>query len=394
MSLVCTIQWPRLGPYHIARIRGAQARLLDAGISLIALEIASRDEVYAWREEAQTDSYTRHTIFKNRVYEQIGWHELVPSIFESLDRISPDIVAVNGYFLPDSWATILWASIRNRPMLLMTESKADDYEREVWKEFLKRKIIGRFDAAICGGTPHKRYLQSLGMMPERIFTGYDVVDNEYFCTLSRRVRTSPFDSGLPGLESPKPFFMASARFIPRKNLQGLLSAFEVYVHMCRNTSVSPWRLIILGDGIQRQNLEELVIRLGLTEIVTFAGFRQIDELPEYYGRASAFIHPPFQEQWGLVVNEAMASALPVVVSRQCGCSSDLVFDGFNGYKFDAEDSERLAQILYLLSNGDVDHVKLGENAFETILEWGPERFGNAMLAAIEIAYSSRNGSKN
>lgn len=58
----------------------------------------------------------------------------------------------------------------------------------------------------------------------------------------------------------------------------------------RQREVQPWRLVILGDGEERENLEEFISGYQI-DGVTLAGFRQIEELPIYYGLANAFIHP-------------------------------------------------------------------------------------------------------
>ena len=58
--------------------------------------------------------------------------------------------------------------------------------------------------------------------------------------------------------------------------------------------------------------------------VFYYGFRQIEENPVFYALAEAFVLPSLKEEWGLVVNEAMAAGLPVIVSHTAGCAEDLV----------------------------------------------------------------------
>src|SRR5262249_59830905 len=100
-----------------------------------------------------------------------------------------------------------------------------------------------------------------------------------------------------------------------------------------------WKLVLLGEGEQRAKLEGLRDALGLRNDVSMPGFKQYDELPAYYGLASAFVHTSTTEQWGLVVNEAMAAGLPVLVSERCGCGPDLVREGVNGFTFDPRQPE-------------------------------------------------------
>src|SRR5207244_4064698 len=102
-----------------------------------------------------------------------------------------------------------------------------------------------------------------------------------------------------------------------KNLPRLLEAFAGYRRLAGDAA---WELVLLGDGPLRPELVALLKDLELDGHVLLPGFKQYDELPAYYGLAGAFIHASTTEQWGLVVNEAMASGLPVLVSDRCGCA--------------------------------------------------------------------------
>src|SRR5208337_5127598 len=89
------------------------------------------------------------------------------------------------------------------------------------------------------------------------------------------------------------------------------------------------------------------------------GFKQYEELPAYYGLAGAFVHASTAEQWGLVANEAMASGLPVLVSNRCGCATELVEEGRNGFAFDPENVEQLAGFMRRLGCGPTDAASMG-----------------------------------
>jgi glycosyltransferase involved in cell wall biosynthesis len=116
------------------------------------------------------------------------------------------------------------------------------------------------------------------------------------------------------------------------------------------------------------------------------GFIQYPDLPEYYARAGAFVHASTTEQWGLVVNEAMASGLPVLISNSCGCAQDLVQDGVNGFTFDPTDVHQLAGLMASLSAFQSFRVsEFGAASRAIISDWGPERFAQGMKAAAECA---------
>ena len=88
--------------------------------------------------------------------------------------------------------------------------------------------------------------------------------------------------------------------------------------------------LITGGGELHQKLKDTADRFGVKLIITEFISKQ-EELFKYYFVGDAFILPSVEEPWGLVVNEAMSAGLPVIVSNVCGCSLDLVDEGFNGY---------------------------------------------------------------
>jgi glycosyltransferase involved in cell wall biosynthesis len=273
--------------------------------------------------------------------------------------------------------------------------------------------VGLGSSALAGGIPHKDYLVQLGMPAERVFLGYDAVDNRYFEDKAAGVRSQSSlvrdQFGLPS----SPFFLASARFVEMKNLPRLLEAYARYRQLASNSSIgnqksksstpspfyplpsiAPWNLVLLGDGPLRSTLHSSLSTLNLHEHVQMPGFKQYSDLPAYYGIASAFVHASTKEPWGLVVNEAMASGLPMLVSNRCGCAADLVQEGVNGFTFDPYNVEQLAQLMLKLSTlnsalhsprstlrAPSSLAQMGNASREIIANWGPDRFAAGLQAA-------------
>ena len=256
----------------------------------------------------------------------------------------------------------------------MTETTAADKRRSFIREAAKRLILRKFSSAVCGGKLHRDYLISLGMPEHRIFTKYDVVDNDYF----RQGDGANLDF-LPGLKDRRPFFLASSRFLPRKNLYGLLTAYGAY----RSRALEGWRLVLLGSGTEEQPLRAKVDAENIPD-VTFAGFRQIDELPTYYAAAGCFVHPALSEPWGLVVNEAMAAGLPILVSKNAGCAPDLVEPGKNGLWFDPRLPEELAEAMLTVSQDDELRHRMGLRSTEIIAQWTVQHFAASLWSAFSV----------
>ena len=94
--------------------------------------------------------------------------------------------------------------------------------------------------------------------------------------------------------------------------------------------------------------------------VKIADWIQYEKLPIYYGLAKTFILPSTSEPWGLMVNEAMASGLPILISRQCGYITELCWRGINGYDFDPWNVAELAGLMKLVQSLEDDLTRMAE----------------------------------
>jgi 1,2-diacylglycerol 3-alpha-glucosyltransferase len=380
------IMWPSFGPYHISRLQAAIEFLSTKGIRGIGLATASSSETYQWEAVRGTTRIELRVAFPHHSYFKILPSEMKQAIYCILDEINPKAVVISGYSLLDSRCAVAWCLSRKRLAVLMSESKADDSPRNPIKEFFKRHLISKFNAAICGGTLHQRYLEQLGMPPRCIFQKYDVVDNKYFeLEAARHKANLSLSQELPGLNDQRPYFLASSRFVKRKNLSQLLRAYKIY----RSFQPDGWRLIIMGSGEEETNLKQIVLEEAIPDIV-FPGFRQIKELPAYYAHAGTFIHPALYEQWGLVVNEAMACGLPILSAASVGCAYDLIKEGENGFKFNPNDVTEIAQIMERIASDSTDRELMGHRSKEIISDWTPQHFAKNLWKAIVAGQSRGN----
>ena len=392
MNRVC-VHWPRFGPYHLARLEAAHSLFAEQGVELVGLETAGRDATYAWRVERGPTLFRREQVFPDQTFEAIPPSEMHDGVTRALDGLRPDAVAITSYSFPDARASLAWCRRARRTAVLMSASREEDAPRVGWRERFKSLLVRQYDAALVGGTAHRAYLERLGFPPSRIFLGYNAVDNDYFCQQADAARAGASASRhLPGLDDETPFFLTVGRFTARKNLDGLLHAYRRYRARTSKESAEPWRLVLLGDGPERANLEAMVEHDEIIG-VTFAGFRQIEETSVYYGRAAAFVHSAQADQWALVVNEAMAAGLPVLVSTGSGCAEDLVRDGENGYRFSPHDPDVLAEHLHRLATSD-DLARMGRRSQEMIAAWSPQRFAEGLWEAVQAGRPHADRSLN
>lgn len=363
-------------PYTLARLNA-----LGRHSNLIGIESAYRSIQYDWDKMSGAEKFRRLTLFQEGTIEQRSRQEIRSRVAEKLAGLRPDVVAINGWSQPVALALLAWSMERRIPVVVMSESASHDAARAWWREAVKRRIVGLCSTALVGGTPHVSYMENLGMRRAYIFIGYDVVDNAYFADGALRARqdASRLRSEL-GL--PQNYFLASARFIAKKNLPGLLEAYALYRV---SAGEGAWKLVLLGDGPLKPELQSFAVRLGIEQDLILPGFKQYDALPAYYGLARAFVHASTVEQWGLVVNEAMSAGLPVLVSNRCGCSTDLVVEGENGYAFDPDNVERLSDLLRLMASEPWHLDGMGQASKRIIADWTPEVFADNMLKACRTA---------
>ena len=380
-----------IGPYHHARLNAAANKLPVIGIEW------SAQGYDAWGVAATPARYRKVSLFPEATDHYPDKAELRCSFSSALELTKPDVVAVNGW---NNFGSVIAAKCcvrRGIPMVVMSESSHQDEPRAWWKETIKRRIVGLYSAALVGGQRHVEYLVKLGMPVDRIFTGYDVVDNKYFRQKAQEVRDQKSDVRKQyGL--PENYFLASARFIEKKNLPRLISAYAEYRRRSsasakatadrevrnQKSDVSEekasWDLVLLGDGPLKTDLCRLISDLRLQEHVHLPGFKPYDELPVYYASANAFVHASAVEQWGLVVNEAIASGLPVIVSDGCGCAPELV--NGNGFTFEPTNEHELAaRLLEMASLSDQERKHLADNSYRIAANFAPERFGEGLESA-------------
>ncbi len=373
MSISIGILFSSYGPYHIARVEGIINNSQKVLKQIVAIELARSQEEYPWNPKINEINFSLVSVIQEQALEKTNIFELLQKLNNVLNKVNPTVIAIAGYFQPAMLFTLGWCLWHRKPAILLSETTENDAPRSWWREALKSWIVKKYQAALVGGKPHKQYLIKLGMPAEAIFLGYDVVGNEAF--YSHKVKSLPNPIA-------KPYFLAINRFIPKKNLSFLISSYAEYRQIAGEAA---WDLVLCGDGQLRPQIEQQITELGLKNCIHLSGFLQQDELLPYFAHAGCFIHASIQEQWGLVVNEAMAAGLPVLISSRCGCFEDLVIEGVNGFGFDPTDSQDLTNLMLKFSSGEIDLEKMGQAALEHIQKFSPDYFAQGLIQATEYA---------
>jgi hypothetical protein len=199
----------RVGPYHRARLR-ALAGLVG---TLSVIEFRPADAVYAWETLADSGAHVRVVLRATAELEG------------ALERTRPHAIVCVGYSDPEIHRATRWALRRNLALVVCSDSNLEDDPRRMARELVKRILLSAFGAALVAGSRSDAYLDGLGVPAGMRFRPWDVVDNRHFA-LGADAARGEAAARRAALGLPPEYFFCSARFVPKKNLGGLLQAYR------------------------------------------------------------------------------------------------------------------------------------------------------------------------
>lgn len=333
--------WAQIGPYHTDRCQAVAAHLCDK-IELCAVEVAQTSLTYLWPPVEHIEGTQMVTLFPGEHAEAVGPLRRLWRLWRQLRRFDYVFLGI-GYGDLDG-AALPWLL---RPFgvrtVLVFDSKHDDKPRRPLLEQIKRLLVAPHVGAIVGGPRHMAYARSLGFRRRRVLPGCDGVS-------LARVRSEARASGIPGTRSfADREFLFVGRFVEKKNLFTLLSAYALY---CREQGPASRRLRLVGSGPLEDTMRSWIDAAGLQDMIAFEGFLDSTGVSRALYESLALILPSTSEQWGLVVNEALAVGLPVIVSTAVGAGDLLVRQDLNGFVVDPNSPEDLCDAMIAISDNE------------------------------------------
>lgn len=236
-----------------------------------------------------------------------------------------------------------------------TKREASQRRGRRLRTWLRRPLIQHAAGFIAYGAQAQEYLQAFGASQNKIHVAINCVDTDFFqqhiSGNRRQMRTRT--EGQTRL-----LFVGHLQ--RRKGLESVLHALKLCEHL-------PVKLDVVGDGPARAHYEHMTAELGLHN-VTFYGFRQKAELPDFYAAADFFVFPSLQEIFGLVLVEAAAAGLPIIASKFAGGTADVVQEGRNGFVVDPTDISALAERIKELSLKPAMRAAMGRQSLQIVAE--------------------------
>lgn len=270
-----------------------------------------------------------------------------------------DAVSVFGWNKMLFWQAIWWGRRNGIPLILRGESNlkhAQSWYVKGAKKIVFPLLFRQFKAFLAIGKLNAELYRHFGVPDEKIFSAPYCVDNNFFAD---RVAAAKGDATLLrnelGVGENTTVFLFMAKLIGRKRPLDLIRAHSMLGRADIHT-------IIVGDGPLFDECAALVQKSGLNNSVHLVGFKNQTELPRYYAAADVLVLPSEYETWGLVVNEAMASGLPCIVSDSCGCAGDMIVYGETGYTYPCGHITSLMKAMESLCGNHEKLRLMGESA--------------------------------
>ncbi|ELB31451.1 TPA: glycosyltransferase family 4 protein [Enterococcus faecium] len=272
-----------------------------------------------------------------------------------------DILMLGGYNSTAAYQFTYYAKKYNKKVIFVFDGIAPKNNKETSKvrHLIKSLIINNVDAFFANGQVSFDYLISnFSVNPQNIYNQYLTVDVDTISKIYQQHKQQVVSE-----KRKKEFIiMYSGRLLHRKRVIDLVKAISEI-----KTSI-PVKLVVVGDGEEKNNLIKESIKLNINiEFIKFINDQR--KLFEQYCLVDCLVLPSEDDPWGLVVNEAAAAHLPVIVSDGCGCIYDLVKNGYNGFVYPSKDVEELTRKLNQLVDDKEKAVEMGENSFKIISSW-------------------------
>lgn len=304
-----------------------------------------------------------------------------PGLYDAVKRINPDVLIVEGF---GSWspAGIRYAVTHRKKLVMFYERTFHVERNSPWYRTLYRRLAGLpVDYFVVNGDETEKYLrEGLGFKKTPIMKGCMCADSFGLAEAVGNIDAKVLERNTNRTnnhESPLTYLFVG-QMVERKGILQLLAAWEKHHALYPDD-----RLIAIGQGILLNNLQQQYDgRMG----VTMPGAVNYDHIHEYYAMSDVFVMPTLEDNWCLVIPEAMACGKPVAGSIYNGGTCELVIDGESGYQFDPLKQESIVGCLGKFH--DTDLGRMGTRAREIENQFTPDKAAGRIYGACKKAYEN------
>jgi glycosyltransferase involved in cell wall biosynthesis len=349
--------------YWKGRLAYLRDYLGEKDISFYAIELFGKGSPYLFDTYNNEENWW-FCLFPNNSFQDLSKEEIVKALFVKLDEINPDIVIGGSIVFFAGALGIRWAKNNKRKFIMFDDAKPSQIKRNFVVQWVKDVITNEIDGLWLPSPDYDEEYSNMDKDETLFFHGYNCIDNQLFKFKEKR-------------DTEYTTIICVARLVPIKNIDNLLKAWKLIEKRKPN-----YKLVIIGDGPEFVKLSELTLNMRLKTVV-FLGAVNNSDIPAYFYNSAAFVLPSLSESWGLVVNEAMAAGLPILLSNKINASVALLKEGENGFSFDPLNVKDIAEKILAFMNLDLKSKKeMSLNSFKIISSMSYENMGSQLFEAL------------
>jgi len=338
--------------------------LAERNIHLQVIELFGKDSLYSFDDYNNTFSWWE-CLFPDKGASELSNHEITTSLFSKLEELEPDIIIASPITFFAGALGLRWAKRNKKKFIMFDDAKPlIQFKRNFLVRSIRDLLTQQIDGFWLPSNDYDTAYPTINKEKTLFFYGYSCINNNLFKVNKKK-------------EFTHQSIICVARLVPIKNIDNLLRAWQLVERENAN-----YQLVIVGNGSRYDDLNSLAEDLGLKR-VQFAGTITNDQLPESYFKSDAFILPSLSETWGLVVNEAMAAGLPVLLSNRVNAAHTLLQEGVNGYSFDPYNIKAMADAILSYINLDTQSKEnMSAQSLEIIEDMSYENMGAQLVTAL------------
>lgn len=290
-------------------------------------------------------------------------------LMKIIEKIKPDAIICEGFFKWSPYALLKAYRMHIPAFVVYERTKHTERNCPWWREKARKLLSPFIEGFIINGILTHEYLQDIGYDKKNHIKGCMAADSHNLAEKAAKIKKElTTTEAKEGIE-----YLYVGQIVKRKGVEYLLKYWKKHIE-----SYPDDKLKIIGNGPLLNNFKRQYIDL---QSIHFIGSVDYDLIYQYYAKADVFIIPTLEDNWSLVVPEAMACGLPIATSIYNGCHPELVHEGENGYTFDP--LSETSFLLCLSKFHQRDLPKMGEKSIEIEKEYTPDKVANRIFHFID-----------
>lgn len=305
-------------------------------------------------------------IWRGEAFREIGQRHFPIDTTRQLRSLQPDVVVSEELGARSVLASVYSRRARCPLILALNMSMHTEHGRGKLQTRFRKWLLGRATAVTANSNSGQAYLRTLGVGEEQLFSFSYATDATEFqsvaCPREVSIHRWLYCGALSERKAVVPFMQNLADWLTKNPDHSV-------------------ELTLAGEGPQRAEIATMTIPANLK--LYFVGHQSYEQLAELYNQHAVLVLPTLADEWGMVVNESLAAATPVLGSVYSQAVEELIVEGQNGWRFRPDDQQETQAAIYrCLAMGPEQLSRMQAAARHSVASRTPARAAEQLLEAI------------